>query len=509
MKEGYTLRNKAGLFLGIPFIMLFCFLPTPEGMSGEAHLTAGVALLMAIFWITEAIPIPATALIPLFIFPLLKIQEASVVASSYGDKNIFLFMGGFFIAQGMQKCNLHRRIALQIIKFVGTEKRKIILGFMVSTAVLSMWISNTATALMMLPIATAVIISLGEIDKNDNSAEKKSTFGTALMLGIAYSASIGGIGTLIGTPPNIIFAALSKTLFPESPTIGFAYWMAIGVPVVIIMIPVMWYYLVTFSFKLKKEKIMKGDSVIEERLRELGPIKLSEKLVLTVFMFTSLGWIFRQTIQIGSLKIPGWSNLLGIEEYVHDSTVAIFAALLLFLIPVNLKERDFLLDWEHAKRIPWGILILFGGGIALASGFKESGLSEWIGESLQFFSGLNVFMIIIIISIVASLVTELTSNTATSTIFIPVMASLAIFLNIHPYILMIPATISVSLAFMLPVATPPNAIVFSSGYVKITDMIRAGVWLDFIGCILITLLLYFIIFPILGISPTEMPDWAF
>jgi len=510
LERNYTLRQKIGLFSGIPLFIIICCLPSLTGMPREAHLSAAVAVLMGIFWITEAIPIPATSLIPLVLFPLLKIQKASDVAVSYGDRNIFLFMGGFFIAQSMQKCNLHRRIALHIIKSIGTNKRKIVLGFMLSTAFLSMWISNTATSLMMLPIALAVVVSFEDIDKNafGETIHKKSTFGTALMLGIAYSASIGGIGTLVGTPPNLIFAALSKTLFPKSPGISFAYWFAVGLPVVIIMIPIAWYYLVSFGFKIKKEKVKKHYTVIDEKILELGPMKLNEKLVLGVFIFTALGWIFRENIEIGALKIPGWSDLLGIREYTHDSMVAIFSAILLFLIPVNLGKREFLLDWEHAKRIPWGILILFGGGIALASGIKESGLSNYIGESLQFFSGLNLFLIVVIVCVVAIFLTEITSNTATTNIFMPVMASLAVFLNVHPYILMIPTTISMSLAFMLPVATPPNAIVFSSGYVEISDMVKAGFIMNIIGCILIPLLLYFVIFPILGISPDILPNWA-
>jgi len=510
LERNYTIRQKIGLFLGIPLFIIICSLPSLSGMPREAHLSAAIAVLMATFWITEAIPIPATSLIPLVLFPLLKIQNVSEVAVSYGNSNIFLFMGGFFIAQAMQKCNLHRRIALYIIERIGTNKRKVVLGFMLSTAFLSMWISDTATALMMLPIALAVIVSFEDIDKNafGEAIPKKSSFGTALMLGVAYSASIGGIGTLVGTPPNIIFAALSKTLFPNSPGISFAYWLVVGLPVVIIMIPIAWYYLVSFGLKVKKEKVKKRYTVIDEKIKELGPMKFNEKLVLGIFIFTALGWIFRENIEIGALKIPGWSDLLGIREYTHDSMVAIFSAILLFLIPVNLNKREFLLDWEHAKRIPWGILVLFGGGIALASGFKESGLSNYIGESLQFISGLNHYLIVVIVCVVAIFLTEITSNTATTNIFMPIMASLAVFLNVHPYILMIPATISMSLAFMLPVATPPLAIVFSSGYIEISDMIKVGFILNIIGCILIPLLLYFVIFPILGISPDILPQWA-
>ena len=508
MFKSYTIRQGIGLFAGLFIFALFLILPPFGEMSRDAHLTAAAALLMGIFWVTEPIPIPATALFPLVLFPLLKLQKASAVALAYGDKSIFLFMGGFFIARSMQKWNLHRRIALYIIKVIGTEKRKIILGFMVSTAFLSMWISNTATTLMMLPIAVAVIVSIEEFDKNMHLNNGLSSFGTALMLGIAYSASIGGIGTLVGTPPNIIFISISKALFPESPGIGFAYWLVIGLPVVIIMLPIAWYYLVTVGFRIKKEKAEGHREVIDNKIKELGLMSKAEKRVLSIFILTSLGWIFRETLQIGHLKIIGWSNLLGVEKYAHDSTVAIGAALLLFIIPGDSEKREFLLDWENAKKIPWGILILFGGGIALALGFKESGLSEWIGKSLEFFSGTRVLLIIFIVCTVSIFLTEMTSNTATTTLFIPILASLALFLKIHPYIVMIPVTISVSLAFMLPVATPPNAIVFSSGYIKITDMARAGIVLNCIGCILIPLLCYFIIFPLIGISPTVIPQWA-
>lgn len=510
MEGHYSIYQKIGLILGLTIFLIMLFSPSIGSMSREAYLTGAVAILMSIFWITEAIPIPATALIPLVLFPILKIQKASDVAVSYGDNIIYLFMGGFFIAEAMQKCNLHKRIALFIIKRLGTEKRRIVLGFMISTAFISLWISNTATALMMFPIAVAVTLSLEEIEKNGdkNVIMKKSNLGKALMLAVAYSASIGGIGTLIGTPPNLVFAAISKKLFPNSPAVGFAYWMMIGLPVVIIMIPISWYYLVSFGFKIKKEKFEKGSTIIDEKIKELGPMKLSEKFVLGIFSLTAFGWILRENIKIGSFIIPGWSNLLGINEFIQDSTVAMFSSVLLFLIPVNLRKKEFLLDWETAKNIPWGILILFGGGIALSSAFTVSGLSRWIGESLRYFSNFSPFWIIIIVSLAAIALTEVTSNTAAATIFMPIMGGLAVFLKVHPHILMIPVTISVSLAFMLPVSTPPNAVVFSSGYLEISDMVKAGAILDIIGCILITALLYFLIFPILGINPTVVPGWA-
>ena len=503
------MRQKIGLFLGMSLFIFILFLPPASGMSIQAKNAGAVALLMATWWITEAIPIPATALLPLILFPLLSIMAAKDVALRYADQNIFLFMGGFFIAMAMQRWDLHKRIALHIVKILGTSPRKIILGFMVATAFLSMWISNTATTMMMFPIGLAVIIHAERMIKkeklNINGENGKFHFGLALMLGIAYAASIGGIATLVGTPPNIVFAGIFKSLFPQAPEIGFLDWLKIGLPFVIIFLPTTWFYLTRIILPPRLKRIPGGKDVIEKDLEALGTMKIGEKLTLIVFIIVAIAWIFRQNIDIGFFTIPGWSHLLGISEYVHDSTVAICGAILLFMLPVNFKKREFVLNWQWAVRIPWGIILLFGGGFALAAGFQTSGLAQWIGERLSFLSGMPIIVMILCICLLLTFLTEVTSNTATTTMMMPVLGSMAVAMTVHPFLLMIPATISASCAFMLPVATPPNAIIFGSGYVRIPDMAKVGFFLNLIGALIITLLVYFLVIPIFKINTLPIP----
>lgn len=503
------MRQKIGLFLGIGLFVAMMFLPPPTGMSVQAKNTAAVALLMATWWITEAIPIPATALLPLILFPCLAVLSAKDVAVRYADQNIFLFMGGFFIAMAMQRWDLHKRIALYIIKILGTSPRKIILGFMVATAFLSMWISNTATTMMMFPIGLAVILHAETMIKKENiniTTEKgKFNFGIALMLGIAYAASVGGIGTLVGTPPNIVFAGIARSLFPKAPEIGFIDWLKIGFPLVIVFLPIIWLYLTRIILPPQLKKIPGSKDIIVRDLKALGTMKTGEKLTLIVFVLVALAWIFRKNIDLGFFLVPGWSHLLGISQYVHDSTIAISGALLLFVMPVNFKKREFVLNWEWAIRIPWGIILLFGGGFALAAGFQASGLAQWIGERLAFLSGMPLIVMIFCICILLTFLTEVTSNTATTTMMMPVLGSMAVAMSIHPYLLMIPATISASCAFMLPVATPPNAIIFGSGYLRIPDMARVGFFLNLIGAIIVTCIVYFLAIPIFKINILPLP----
>lgn len=496
-----SLKNKIGLFTGILLFILILSLPDSGTMDHSTKLTAACAILMAVWWITEAIPLPATALIPVVFFPLTGILSAKKVALSYADPNVFLFMGGFMIAMAMQRHNLHKRIALNIIRIVGSSAKKIVLGFMIATGFLSMWISNTATAMMMLPIALAIIDHAYDLQTKSGTKSKKEnfSFGIALMLGIAYSASIGGVGTIIGTPPNIVFAGIAKSIFPEIPQIEFAEWMLIGTPIVIVFLPLTWFYLVNFGVPLKNISIAGGKSIIQEELISLGRMKTAEKITLFVFALTSMAWIFRKDIQLGNFNIKGWSNILGIEEFVHDGTVAMAGALLLFMIPTSIKRKEYVLNWEWAKRIPWGILILFGGGFALAAGFRETGLDQWIGNSFGNIHYSSVMILVIAICILMTFLTEITSNTATITMMLPVLAAMAISQQVHPFALMIPATIATSFAFMMPVATPPNAIVFGSKYLKIEDMAKAGLILNFLGVIVITLFVYLVAFPLLGI----------
>ncbi len=509
--SSYSKFKLVGLVTGPIAFIVVLLLPTPDGMSIEGQRAAAVAVLMAIWWLTEALPLAGTALLPIALYPILGVLSASEVTREYGDYNIFLFAGGFFIAMAMQKWNLHERIALNVVVRAGTDLRRLVGGFMLATAGLSLWISNTATALMMMPIAFAVI----EQFEARTSREAMRSFSTCLLLGIAYASSIGGIGTIIGTPPNLVLTAQFSRLFPEAQPIGFFNWMLVGIPLVIVFLPIVWLLLVRVLFPIGGGSAAIALDTLHNRLNELGPMSRGEKTVLTVSTLTALAWIFRADIELGqTLTIPGWSNLattvFGVDpKFINDATVAIFFSVVLFVTPVNLRKGDFALDWEWARRIPWDVLLLFGGGLALAAGFAETQLVEWIGGRLEMLSGLHPIFLILTIALVITFVTELTSNTAVSTIVLPIIGGAAASsLGLNPLLLMIPAALSASCAFMLPVATPPNAIVFSSGRFTVADMARAGIAINLIGTVLITLLTYFVAVPAFDIVIGEVPTWA-
>lgn len=473
-----------------PFLFaLLLALPLPDGLSPQGQLVLACAGWMAVWWLSEAIPIPATSLLPLALFPLLGIAPARQVSGAYMDPNVVLFMGGFILAQAISRWGLHRRLALNVLARLGSDPSSLVLGFMLVTAFLSMWVSNTATALLMLPIATAVLSRL--------EGQGGSALSQALLLGVAYSASIGGVASLIGTPPNLVLASQFAILFPESGGIGFLQWMKIGVPLAAVFIPLAWLYLVRPLPAMDRRRSLEASRPIREELERLGPMSRGEKRVAALFALTALGWIFRRDIELGGWTLPGWASLLGVAETVHDSTVAIVSALLILAIPVDWRKREFLLDWESAAKIPWGVLILFGGGIALAGGVRDSGLAAWIGGGLSFFSGLPDIALIALVCLMMTFLTEVTSNTAVATVFMPILAGLSVSLGVPPYLLMVPAAISASFAFMLPVATPPNAIVFASEKVTMEQMSRAGLRLNLIGAILTTLFVYF------------LADWVF
>lgn len=376
----------------------------------------------------------------------------------------------------MEKWNLHQRIALNIILLVGTSTQRIVLGFMLATGFLSMWISNTATAMMMLPIGMAVIAHVSNLLMKENEKVNEN-FARAIMLGIAYAASIGGLGTLIGTPPNVIFASMIEELFNTE--ISFARWMAFGTPFAALLLLLTWVYLVKIAFKVNLKEIPGGREVILNERKKLGPMSFEEKLVLSVFSLTAFAWITRTLV---------------LEKFIDglsDTLIAILAAVVLFLLPAKNNEDGALVNWKDAKEVPWGVLLLFGGGLAIAKGFSETGLSQWIGEKLTVLQNINFFLIIFIVTLLVLALTELTSNTATATMMYPIMASFAFALNVHPFSLMVAAGIAASCAFMMPVATPPNAIVFGSGHIRINDMIKAGFWVNVIAVFLISLFIYF------------------
>ena len=477
-------RKKLGFVIGLSLFAVFLFVSPPDGMNPLAMKAIAVSLLMAIFWVTEAISIFATSFIPIALFPLLGILDAKQIAASYGHHIVILIIGAFFVAKAIETNNLHKRIALSTIRLIGTSRSKIMLSFMIATGFLSMWTSNNSTTLMMLPIGLAII------NREKSLGADVSNFAPALMLAIAYSASIGGTGTLVGTPPNLVFVSTAKEIFPESPSIVFTDWLKIGIPFVIIFLPVSWIYLVKF-FKVKGN--LHGDiDVIEEEYINLGTMSPAEKKVAVIVLFYALGFIFRSW----------WSELLGVSGFVKDSTVAVITALLLFSLSSGKKNKKGevlrLLEWSDAKTIPWGIGMLIGGGLAIASSFKSSGLINWIGDTINL-EGIPILAIIILVVTVMVFLTEINSNTATTAIFLPVLAGVSQAGNFHPYLLMIPATIAASCAFMLPSGTGPNASVLASGQLTIPQMARAGFGLNLLSILFITLLTYFIIVPFLGL----------
>ncbi len=502
--QGYSGIKRAGLVLGPVCFLVILGLPAPEGMNDHAQRTAAIAGLMVFWWISEALPLSATALVPLALFPALGVLSAKDVSAAYGNPNIFLFAGGFFIAMAMQKWNLHERIALNVVKRTGSKPQTLVWGFMLATALLSMWISNTATAVMMLPIALAVIDTITKNAKGTGADQ----FGVCVLLGIAYAASIGGVATLIGTPPNGVFLSQFAGLYPNAGEIGFLQWMLVGVPLSAILLPATWFLLTRVLFRFDGLSMQDVDRVIDDRLSALGKMNRGEKLVLTVWLATAAAWIFRSDIDLGEIVIPGWARWFPEPAYLHNGTIAIISAMVLFVLPVDLKKGEFALDWDWAKRIPWGILILFGGGLALAVGFDRSGLVLWLGEKLTALQGVPPVIVIAAIALLLTFVTELTSNVATAAIMMPILGgALAPALGVNPLLLMIPAAISASCAFMLPVATPPNAIVFGGGQLTVPQMARAGLGLNLIGVLLITILTYFVAVPVFDISFSDLPAW--
>jgi len=462
-------RGNIGLLLGPAAFLVLLVLPEPAGLSPQGMSVAAVAALMAVWWISEAIPVPATALLPILLFPVLGVLDGGEVTRAYGNHLIYLFLGGFLIAVTIEKWNLHHRIALHTIRLVGFTPDRIVLGFMLATAFLSMWISNTAATMMMVTIALAV---LHEIARDAGELPGGPQFGTTLMLGICYAASIGGIATLIGTPPNAIFAGVVEKTYGIS--ISFVDWMKFGLPLSLVMLGITWVYLTRIRFRGGQPELAGGREFIRDQIGKLGPMSRAEKGVAAVFSLVALLWIVRGFYKPEALRM------------VTDSTIAIAGALLLFLIPVNLARREFLLDWKTAVTIPWDIIILFGGGFALARGFSESGLTAWLAGLLGVLQGTDIVLIIGAVVLLVIFLTEVTSNTATASLLLPVMAALAAAVEVHPFGLMVAAVIAASFAFMLPVATPPNAIVYGSREVSIQQMAGAGLWLNLLAVVVIT-----------------------
>ena len=493
-----------GLWLGVASFLLLMVFPV-DASNVPASRLAAVALLMAIWWVTDAIPLFATALLPLVLFPILGIMGGRATAPIYFNSTIVLFIGGFMIALTMEKWNLHRRIALTIIHAVGGGPARIVLGFMLAAAVLSMWISNTATAVMMVPIGLAIILQI----EDEFDSERTHKFSVGLMIGIAYACSVGGLTTLVGTPPNLSFVRIFQILFPDAPPIAFGQWVIMALPIGVVMLAVAWLLITRVFYRTPADVTVDDDVIVAER-SALGTISFEEKVVLAVFAATAALWVFRVDLQVGIGTIPGWSRLLPEPGMIDDGTVAITMASILFFVPTRDRSGGDrrIMGPDVIPRLPWNIVLLFGGGFALAAGFQQTGLAQIIGNQFEALGSLPPFFMILLVCLMLTFMTELTSNLATTEMILPILASIAVVTETHPLILMIPATLSASCAFMMPVATPPNAIVFGSDRITVGEMARIGIVLNLVGALVIASVVFTVGTVVFEIDPSVLPDWA-
>ena len=472
-KGDTSARARIGLVGGPLLFGVMLLIAPPDGMSVAAWRTAAVGALMASWWITEAIPIPATALLPIVLFPLLGVATVAETTAPYANPVIYLFLGGFLIAMALESCGLHKRMALAILRVVGARPANLILGFMLATGFISMWVSNTATVVMMLPMATSVIaLARGGESPGDTQG---SAFDVALLLGIAYAASIGGLGTLIGTPPNALLAGFMAETYGVR--IGFAEWMLLGVPIVIIGLPFAWLLLTRWLHPIGSEPIAGGAAMLRDERRSIGNVSRAEWVVGTITALTAAAWVTRPILE---QWVPS----------ITDTGIAITGALLMFIVPLAWSPPRVALTWVQAERLPWSVLILFGGGLSLAAAIQQTGLAGWIGTELGALAGWPLLAVVLAVTTVVIFLTELTSNTATAAAFLPVVASLAVGIGADPLMLAVPTALAASCAFMLPVATPPNAIVYGTGAVSVPQMARAGFWLNVFFALLLPLVVY-------------------
>ena len=474
MQKLSAILRSAGFWAGPGLFLLLLLGLHPEGMSQHGVAVVAVTAWIAIWWITESVPLPVTSLLPIVLFPLLKVTDLGTTTSSYGHPLVFLYMGGFLLAIAIEKTRLHNRIAVNIIRSMGTKLHMIVLGFMISTGFLSMWISNTATAIMMLPIGLAIVKVASDIED-----ETTIRFRKALMLAIAYAASIGGVATLIGTPPNLVFAGVVRDMYGTE--ISFFQWFMVGFPLAVVLLFFTWWYLTRIGFPLGNAVLHGGKKEMDNRHAGLGFMSTAERRVMYVFLTVAIAWIIRSFIL--EKLIPG----------LDDTIIAMVGGIVLFILPSGNKNNQGILIWEDAAKLPWGIILLFGGGLALAESFETSGLAVWIGQRMTGLSVMGVFLVILCVVAIVNFLTEFTSNLATVTMILPVLAPIALAAGLHPYYLMVGATLAASCGFMMPAGTPPNAIAFGSGYLKIREMIKTGFILNIVSVVLITCLVYFLL----------------
>ncbi len=469
-----------GLILGPTLFSLVLFFGAPGVLTAKSITVLALGTWMVTWWATEAMPIPVTALLPMIVFPLLGVSTVREASAPYGDPVIFLFMGGFILALGLERHKLHQRIALGLIRLTGTSGNGIILGFMLSTALISMWISNTATAIMMLPIATSVTALLAtEMGGGDDPRFRK--FGTGLMLSIAYAASIGGMATIIGTPPNVVMVGYMKRFYELE--VSFTSWMIVGIPMMVLSLTACYLLITRVLFVNQLPSIEGSQQLIHRKYQELGTISREEKMVLAVFSVTCFFWIFRQNL----------NGMIG-RNLLDDTTIAMAGGVIMFLIPIDFKKHKFLLEWSDMKELPWGILLLFGGGLCLADGMEKSGLVQIVGNYFSQQKDINPAILIISLTAISMGLTELMSNVALVTIFVPVVFGIADGFHINPIWLAMPVTFAASCAFMMPISTPPNAVLFATGHIRMSEMIKTGILLN-LACLVIISILGLTIIP--------------
>jgi solute carrier family 13 (sodium-dependent dicarboxylate transporter), member 2/3/5 len=495
-------KRITGILGGLAALIFISVFLDLEPGKPEVTYTLAIAMLMAIWWVSECIPLAATALVPVVLFPLFGVVDGRDISTAYFNHIIFLFMGGFIMALAMERWGLHKRIALRILILIGVSPGRILLGFMLATFFISMWISNTAATMMMIPIVLSVILKLEE-----NIGEGKvAHYATGLFLALAYSSSIGGISTLVGSPPNLIGPRVLQVMFPGAPEITFAKWFFFALPISLSMFVSAW-LLIYFIYRPKQKWPSLPKETFRVQYAELGRTTREEIVVLVLFVLMAFLWVTRAEIETGLFTIPGWSLLFQNPAWINDGTTAIAIGLILFLIPAKEKNQQ-IMDWETAKKLPWNIVLLFGGGFALAMGFETSGLARWFGENMTWAKDIHPYMILLIIVLTMSLLTELTSNVASTQMLLPAFAALAVGSGNNPMFFMIPVTIAASLAFMLPTATPPNAIIFGTQRVSIPTMLRSGFLLNIIGVIIVIFFTWLIGTGIFEIEVGEVPDWV-
>lgn len=480
--------KQIGIYLGPVMFFLTLLFFNPPGLNDASRAVLASSLWIAIWWITEALPIAVTALLPMILFPLTGGMELADTTAAYGHKLVFLTLGGFIIAIAIEKWNLHKRIALHVISYIGTDLKMIILGFMVATAFLSMWISNTATSVMMLPIGIVIIKQIQ--DNSDFSGSASNTFAKALMLSIGYSASIGGVSTLIGTPTNMVLAGAISQIYDYE--ISFLEWFIFGFPLSIMILFFSWYYLTRIAFSFEQKRLPGGRAEISKLKKDLGKITFEQKAVSFVFFAAAFCWITKNFL------------LKNIFPRIDDTIISIFFATLLFLINVKGKKEK-ILKWEDTQRLPWGVLLLLGSGMSFAKAVDSSGLSVWVGTQISAFGTMNLFILLVLLITVVNFLTEIASNMATIAMMLPILAPIALEFDLHPFVLMVAAAAAASCAFMLPVATPPNAVVFGSGYLKINDMVKNGFLLNLTSIVIIALMVYFALPILWDLVPDEFP----